>query len=312
VSVYVTAYVWEHSSRKGTELLLLLAIADIADKNGVAYPGVKTLAGYIRMSGRNTQRALAKLERSGEISVRRNGGPNGTHLFQVRMNHSLPLFAPEEGGDKLSGDNLSGDTRGLKGVTPRAQRGDIAMTPEPSVPIIEPSTPTPNHSKVRKGKTTIPVKFEISEGVMTWAREHGYEPHLEQHHAYFVDYARSNGKLYLDWDATFRNCIRADWGGVRKNAARSIAQKPTARSRLETKCIYITPETTDRCMQDYAVSVGKILLDGAEVQVGLCAGHHKPAVPGSEKFSLVVHPEVAGAIARFKRFCRDNNMAVTT
>jgi len=40
--------------------------------------------------------------------------------------------------------------------------------------------------------------------------------------------------------------------------------------------------------------------------------HHKPAVPGAERFSLVVHPEVAGAIARFKRFCRDKNMAVTT
>ena len=91
----------------------------------------------------------------------------------------------------------------------------------------------------------------------------------------------------------------------------TAATKPLPKPHTELKCIYITPDTTDRCMQDYVVSVGKILVDGAEVQVGLCAGHHKPAVPGSEKFSLVVHPEVAGAIARFKRFCRDNNMATT-
>jgi len=92
----------------------------------------------------------------------------------------------------------------------------------------------------------------------------------------------------------------------------TAATKPATKSRLEPKCIYITPDTTDRCMQDFAVSVGKIVVDGAEVQVGLCAGHHRPAVQGSEKFSLVVHPEVAAAIARFKRFCHDNNMAVTT
>lgn len=139
MSVYATAYVWEHSTRKGTELLLMLAIADIAHRNGVAFPSVKTLARYIRMSGRNTIRALQNLERSGELSIRKNAGPKGTNLFQIRMNTTLPLFAeggeklPTEGGDKLSPDKMSGDTQGQKGVTPRVKRGDTAMSPEPPV-----------------------------------------------------------------------------------------------------------------------------------------------------------------------------------
>jgi hypothetical protein len=103
--------------------------------------------------------------------------------------------------------------------------------------------------------------------------------------------------------------IRDDWGNVRKNGSHAM---PTLKPRTEPKCIYIPPDTTDRCMQDAAVTIGKISVDGVEVRVGLCGEHHKPAVPGAEKFSLVVHPEVAGAIARFKRFCRDKNMAVTT
>jgi len=40
-------YVWEHSSQKGTLLLLLLAVADFADKDGKAYPSIRTLANRI-------------------------------------------------------------------------------------------------------------------------------------------------------------------------------------------------------------------------------------------------------------------------
>lgn len=134
MSVHVSAYVWEHSIHKGAELLLMLAIADIAHKNGVAFPSVKTLSGFIRMSERQTQRLISRCEASGELEVKRNGGPHGTHLFRVRMNLTLPLFTPgsaKEGGDILSPDNLSGDKSTHRGVTNPPTRGDIAKSPEP-------------------------------------------------------------------------------------------------------------------------------------------------------------------------------------
>lgn len=62
----------------------------------------------------------------------------------------------------------------------------------------------------------MPADFGISDQVRAWSKLHGFEPYLEAHFAYLKDYAASNGVLKADWDATFRNSIRADWGGVRK------------------------------------------------------------------------------------------------
>ena len=69
---------------------------------------------------------------------------------------------------------------------------------------------------IKKGPTPIPDDFGISEPIRTWARKEGLEPYLEAHLAYFVDYAKSKAKRYSDWNATFRNCVRSDWGNVRK------------------------------------------------------------------------------------------------
>jgi hypothetical protein len=219
MSIAVMSYVWEHSTRKGTELLLLLAIADYANERGIAFPSVATLARRIRMTDRNVQRALRKLRESGELRINMSAGPKGAHLYQVVINETLPLFL----GDKVTPDKLSPDSRGTSGVTTRAQRGDTATSPEPSGTVREPSRrpPPPPMPEKQKGKRPMPVGFAISDSMREWARENKFEPFLEAHFAYFTDYARSNGKQYADWDGAFRNCVRADWGDVRKNLLRS-------------------------------------------------------------------------------------------
>ena len=52
MSVRISGAVWKHSRLSGSELLLLLALADFADDGGFCYPSVSTLAGYMRMSVR--------------------------------------------------------------------------------------------------------------------------------------------------------------------------------------------------------------------------------------------------------------------
>ena len=74
------ARVWEFSSHAGTDLLMLLAIADFADDDGNAYPAVPTLAAKCRMKPRNCRYLLRSLEASGELSVVTNAGPNGANL----------------------------------------------------------------------------------------------------------------------------------------------------------------------------------------------------------------------------------------
>lgn len=64
--------------------------------------------------------------------------------------------------------------------------------------------------------STLPDDFQISDRVKAWAEEKGYAPFLKDHFDYFRSYCKSSGKRYLDFDEAFMNCIRANWGDVRK------------------------------------------------------------------------------------------------
>lgn len=58
--------------------------------------------------------------------------------------------------------------------------------------------------------------YEITEQMRAWGRANGYN--VDEHYEYFVDYcANKPGKPYKDMDAAFRNCVRADWGGIRRS-----------------------------------------------------------------------------------------------
>jgi len=61
----------------------------------------------------------------------------------------------------------------------------------------------------------------IPESLLAWAEKKGLaHPSLQAHWDYFVDYLAANPKVaarYSDTHAAFRNCVRSDWGGIRKN-----------------------------------------------------------------------------------------------
>ena len=79
------ARVWADSSLGGSELLMLLAIADFADDDGRAYPAVTTLATKCRIKPRAANYLLAALKVSGELDIRLNEGPRGTNLYRVAL-----------------------------------------------------------------------------------------------------------------------------------------------------------------------------------------------------------------------------------
>jgi hypothetical protein len=70
MSIKVMDWVWDHAEASGTELLLLLAIADNANDQGEAWPGVPTLTQKIRVTtDRDTQIVLRKLEAAGQLMI---------------------------------------------------------------------------------------------------------------------------------------------------------------------------------------------------------------------------------------------------
>ena len=96
MSVRTMARVWDLSQHSGSDLLMLLAIADFSDDNGNAYPAVPTLAEKCRMSPRNANLILANLKKSGELIVKQNEGPKGTNRYLIRLQTPEARFTPEE------------------------------------------------------------------------------------------------------------------------------------------------------------------------------------------------------------------------
>lgn len=96
MSVRTMAAVWERSQHSGTNLLMLLAIADFADDDGRAYPAVPTLARKCRMKERNAQYILSELVESAELTIQRGKGPRGSNVYRIKLaslgvQHSAPV-----------------------------------------------------------------------------------------------------------------------------------------------------------------------------------------------------------------------------
>lgn len=64
--------VWRESKQNGTDLLLLLALADYANERGYSWPSVDTLAEKIRSDRTTVMRCSKRLERAGEVIVQHN------------------------------------------------------------------------------------------------------------------------------------------------------------------------------------------------------------------------------------------------
>ncbi len=84
VSIKIMTAIWEHSDREGSQLLMLLAMADHANDEGVCWPSVETLARKCRIKKRQTQYLLNDLEKSGAIKrLHMGGGRRKTTTYRV-------------------------------------------------------------------------------------------------------------------------------------------------------------------------------------------------------------------------------------
>jgi len=83
MSIKITSYLWECSTRSGSELLMLLAIADHANDQGKCWPSLETLARKCRVSKRQAINIIHQLEASGELSIKRGGGRGNISVYTI-------------------------------------------------------------------------------------------------------------------------------------------------------------------------------------------------------------------------------------
>ena len=124
MSIKVMTQTWKVSQQQGGALLILLAIADFADDEGMAYPSISTLAKKARLSRRHTQRILRRLVRVKELIIHPGKGQHGSNLYQVTL---------------CQGDNMSGVTSDAQGGDISCQEGVTPMSPKPSEETVKES-----------------------------------------------------------------------------------------------------------------------------------------------------------------------------
>jgi hypothetical protein len=125
MSVKVSSRVWEQSRQtEPSKKLLLLALADRADDDGVCWPSVNYLAERIHASERHTRRLLRDLEAAGELLTfeQRGRGHTPTYVVTVGLpaSHIAQTLSRHE---RLRG--ATADPDALAEETARRQKPDI-------------------------------------------------------------------------------------------------------------------------------------------------------------------------------------------
>lgn len=213
MSVRTMAKVWELSQHGGTDLLMLLAIADFADDQGNAYPSVTTLAEKCRMKQRNAQVILGVLRNSGELEVRPNEGPRGTNLYRVTLAaRGMQNTAPLQKNAPLYSSARGGAKECAEGVQQTA--------PEPSLNHQEPPkgakrSPAGQDFKTwyETTKATNPDLFAKDDPVFKYLEKVGlsYEFFQVAWHWFKQKHLESD-KRQKDWPKTLLNYVRNNYG----------------------------------------------------------------------------------------------------
>lgn len=164
MSVEATRYVWTNSPTRGSERLVLLAIADFADNNGVAYPSKRILAERVRVDESTIRRIIRRLEEAGHLTIRRQAN-------RRTNTYVLPIHGPEPPPDGHVADTrpASSDTpadtavdnsRRMGAKTPcdapageadLHKDGGAAMPPEPPRTINQPPGRATAHRQPTSG-----------------------------------------------------------------------------------------------------------------------------------------------------------------
>lgn len=128
--------VWEYAPCHENSLIVLLALADWANDDGICWPSMQTLADKARIDRRSAQRIVRKLKRDGLVTIEEGGGRAKQHRYKVE---TAALCRPLEA-------QQNGDIPNTKRATLEAQRATFPTQTATWVspdPLVEPSEEPP-------------------------------------------------------------------------------------------------------------------------------------------------------------------------
>jgi helix-turn-helix protein len=174
VSIRAREWVWEHSKAEGTDLLLMLAIAEHTrdDPRVGAWPSQERLAKKIRKTARQVRRITDKLEGWGELTVVPNGGPQRGEGRPPHLYHLPGLIAAAELPDTQTSGNSDRQAPELPDIS--GELPDIAMTELPDTAMSgEEKEPREEEGEARERDPSPPSPEAFPDN----CDEHRHDPH---------------------------------------------------------------------------------------------------------------------------------------
>ena len=216
MSVRVSSWVWQHSGAAGNDLLLLLALADVADDNGRCWPSVAHLADKTKLSRATVQRRLKALREAGKIVTRGQRGTSNVYGIVLDMPQDEAPNLPQSDAPlphSAGGLNLIPASPSEAGGASPSEAG--GASPGEALPVID--TSVTRHSP-RKRATTMPDDFTVTPEMRAWAAEKAPGVDLDWQTEQFRDHHEGKGSQFVDWRKAWQTWIRnaAKWDRGRR------------------------------------------------------------------------------------------------
>jgi len=132
----------------------MLALADYGNDERICWPSVKSLAAKIRLSERQTQTLLRKLEANGDITTHKQAGRYDTNVYEI-----APIRGEEECAPAVARGEAQ-RTQGVKPVAPKPSMepssGSIDVSDETS--MSQPDPPKPASVSQKDPPPKVPPK----------------------------------------------------------------------------------------------------------------------------------------------------------
>lgn len=108
MSIKIMTEVWDEAPFKGSDLLVLLCLADFADEDGICYPAVDTIARKTRLSDRAVQLSIRYLASADWLTIEEGGKLHRPNTYQV-LTARVKSFQGEKPAAQISPDPSGSD-----------------------------------------------------------------------------------------------------------------------------------------------------------------------------------------------------------
>lgn len=246
MSVHVSSWVWKHSKAKGTQLLVLLSLADMSNDEGECWPSIKTIRERCRVSERAVQENLRASEAIGEIQILKQEGRYGTNMFlftAFRGAPNAPLAARGE-PQRISGVRESVDSGVRRGAPKTSVREPSKKTTKKDIVVA--SSVSPEEKRFRDWMAGLANEFGLSKSQVRTVESYVPVPgetYIEEKAALTRSEERKNAGGF------FMKALRDDYK-PKKRIEKQKAEKPAVQGEF-----LIASDLTD---EERAANIAKL------------------------------------------------------